>query len=46
MQNAGFSNVFSRFILTVPAAGTFLRLVDQAFSRAPFGAQYYTLGRS
>jgi SAM-dependent methyltransferase len=45
MQGAGFSNVFSRFILTIPAAGSFLRLLDQAFSRAPFGAQYYTLGR-
>jgi ubiquinone/menaquinone biosynthesis C-methylase UbiE len=45
MQAAGFNNVFSRFILTVPAAGTLLHLLDQAFSRAPFGAQYYTLGR-
>lgn len=45
MQNAGFKNVFSRFILTLPAAGSFLRLLDQAFSRAPFGAQYYTVGR-
>ena len=45
MQNAGFKNVFSRFILTVPAAGSFLRLLDQAFSRAPLGAQYYTRGR-
>ena len=46
MQDAGFTNVFSRFILTVPTAGAFLRLLDRAFSRAPFGAQYYTLGRS
>ena len=45
MRNAGFKDVFSRFILTVPTAGSFLRLLDQAFSRAPFGAQYYTLGR-
>ena len=45
MQSAGFKNIFSRFILTVPAAGSLLRVLDQVFSRAPFGAQYYTLGR-
>jgi len=45
MQGAGFKDIFSRFILTVPAAGSLLRVLDQAFSRAPFGAQYYTLGR-
>jgi SAM-dependent methyltransferase len=45
MQDAGFKDVFSRFILTLPPAGGFLRRLDQAFSRAPFGAQYYTLGR-
>jgi SAM-dependent methyltransferase len=45
MLNAGFQEVFSRFILTVPPAGPLLRYVDRIFSRLPFGAQYYTCGR-
>jgi SAM-dependent methyltransferase len=44
IRNAGFQNVTSRFILTVPAAGSFLRRVDRLFSRFPIGAQYYTTG--
>jgi SAM-dependent methyltransferase len=45
MQTGGFHDVFTRFILTVPPAGSLLRLLDQAFSRAPFGAQYFTVGQ-
>lgn len=39
--DAGFDNVESRFILSVPAANRFLRGVDRVFSGLPFGAQYY-----
>lgn len=45
MRNAGFQNITSRFILTVPAAGSFLHRVDRMFSKLPLGAQYYTFGR-
>lgn len=38
---AGFKDVESRFILSVPAAGKTLRRVDAIFSKLPFGAQYY-----
>jgi len=44
MRAAGFQSVSTRFILTIPAAGTFLRRLDQVFSRLPLGAQYYTVG--
>lgn len=45
MRNAGFREVVSRFILTIPAAGPLLHQVDRIFSRLPIGAQYYTVGR-
>ena len=38
MRDAGFRNVYSRFILTIPAGGPALR-VDRMFSRRPLGAQ-------
>ncbi|WP_163266355.1 class I SAM-dependent methyltransferase [Chelativorans alearense] len=38
---AGFRNVTSRFILSVPAAGSAMRTLDRVFSRLPLGAQYY-----
>jgi SAM-dependent methyltransferase len=43
MRDAGFRDVHSRFILTIPASGPALR-IDRMFSRLPLGAQYYTLG--
>jgi ubiquinone/menaquinone biosynthesis C-methylase UbiE len=44
MQAAGFQAVKSRFILSVPAKGAFLRRVDRVFARLPLGAQYYASG--
>jgi SAM-dependent methyltransferase len=44
LKGAGFRNVVTRFILTVPALGS-LRIADRFFSRLPIGAQYYTLGQ-
>ena len=41
MSTAGFKQVHSRFILSIPAANTWLRRVDGLFSRLHFGAQYY-----
>ncbi len=41
LNEAGFSKVDARFILSVPAAGRIMRIFDKAFSRLPFGAQYY-----
>jgi SAM-dependent methyltransferase len=45
MNDSGFREVTSRFILTIPAAGSILRRIDRLFSRIPIGAQYYTVGR-
>jgi ubiquinone/menaquinone biosynthesis C-methylase UbiE len=45
LQQGNFSEIATRFILTVPAANKFLRTVDRCFSKLPFGAQYYTSGR-
>ncbi|MCA0425365.1 MAG: class I SAM-dependent methyltransferase, partial [Proteobacteria bacterium] len=45
MEDAGFSAIHSRHILSVPAAGRLLRNVDRIFARLPFGAQFYTAGR-
>jgi SAM-dependent methyltransferase len=39
---AGFTQVHSRFILSIPAANAWLRRVDGLFSGLRFGAQYYT----
>jgi ubiquinone/menaquinone biosynthesis C-methylase UbiE len=44
-EGAGFSDVKSRFILSIPAANKFLRQVDGIFSSVPFGAQYYVSGK-
>jgi len=41
LRQAGFQDVRSKFILSVPAANRFLRRVDGLFSAMPFGAQYY-----
>ncbi|MRG53973.1 methyltransferase domain-containing protein [Phyllobacterium sp. SYP-B3895] len=40
-HDAGFANISSRSILTVPAANKMLRKLDQVFGRLPIGAQYY-----
>jgi 2-polyprenyl-3-methyl-5-hydroxy-6-metoxy-1,4-benzoquinol methylase len=44
LRRAGFQDVSSSFILTVPAGGVFLRRIDRLFSRLSMGAQYYTIG--
>jgi ubiquinone/menaquinone biosynthesis C-methylase UbiE len=44
MREAGFLNISSRFILTVPPSGPVLRNIDRLFFRLPFGAQYCTSG--
>jgi SAM-dependent methyltransferase len=44
LQDAGFSGVKTRFILSVPAKNKLLRSFDRLFSWAPFGAQYYVSG--
>jgi len=46
LDEAGFRDVDTRFILAVPARGRMLRAVDQLFSRLPIGAQYFTVGRA
>jgi SAM-dependent methyltransferase len=46
LDEAGFRDVDTRFILTVPARGRMLHAVDQLFSRLPLGAQYFTVGRA
>lgn len=46
LREAGFRDISTRFILTIPAAGRVLRTVDRVFSRIPFGAQYFTVGRA
>jgi SAM-dependent methyltransferase len=46
MATAGFQAIATRFILTVPAIGAVLRAVDRLLGTLPFGAQYYTIGRS
>jgi SAM-dependent methyltransferase len=45
MSQAGFNDIESRFILTIPAGTRALRALDRLFSRVPLGAQYYTVGR-
>jgi ubiquinone/menaquinone biosynthesis C-methylase UbiE len=40
-EDAGFSELRTRSILTIPAAGAALRFVDQFFGRLPLGAQYF-----
>lgn len=45
LDEAGFRDIDTRFILTLPAKGRMLRAVDQLFARIPLGAQYFTVGR-
>jgi SAM-dependent methyltransferase len=46
LREAGFRDISTRFILTIPAAGRILRKVDRLFSRIPLGAQYFTVGHA
>jgi SAM-dependent methyltransferase len=46
LAEAGFRQIESRFILTVPAKGRRLRELDRMFARLPFGAQYYCAARA
>jgi SAM-dependent methyltransferase len=46
LGEAGFRDISTRFILTIPAAGRILRTVDRLFSRIPVGAQYFTVGHA
>jgi SAM-dependent methyltransferase len=45
LKDAGFQQIYSRFILTIPAKGSLLREIDRLFAHLPVGAQYYTVGR-
>lgn len=44
LRGAGFGDVSTRYIFSIPPSGRLLRKVDRLFSLLPFGAQYYTLG--
>ncbi len=44
LRDAGFGDISTRYIFSIPPAGALLRKVDRLFSLLPFGAQYYTLG--
>lgn len=44
LRDAGFGEVSTRYIFSIPPAGPLLRRVDRLFSLLPFGAQYYTIG--
>jgi SAM-dependent methyltransferase len=46
LSSSGFSNITTRYIFAVPAAGRLLRRIDRLFSLLPLGAQYYTVGTS
>ena len=46
LSASGFSDIKTRYIFAVPAAGRLLRGIDRLFSLLPLGAQYYTLGTS
>jgi SAM-dependent methyltransferase len=46
LGEAGFRDISTRFILTIPAAGRILRTVDRLFSRIPLGGQYFAVGRA
>lgn len=45
MRDAGFANIKSRNILFTPFAHRVFRWLDKVLGRAPFGAQYYSIGR-
>lgn len=44
LTNAGFEQVYSKFIISIPPANKILRRFDLLFSFIGLGAQYYTLG--
>jgi SAM-dependent methyltransferase len=44
LVEAGFRDVYTRFILTLPASGR-MRALDKIFARMSLGAQYFTVGR-
>lgn len=46
LAEAGFQQIASRFILTIPAKGRLLREIDRLFGRLPLGAQYYCAARA
>jgi SAM-dependent methyltransferase len=46
LAEAGFRQVTTRFILSIPAKGRLLRQVDGLFARLPFGAQYFCAARA
>ena len=46
LKEAGFIQIYSRFILAVPAKGRILRRIDLLFAKMPIGAQYFTVGRA
>ena len=46
LAEAGFREISTRFILSVPAKGRVWRGIDRLFARMPFGAQYYSVART
>ena len=46
MSDAGFNEVRSRHILSIPAVRPVLRRIDRGLGIAPFGAQYFAMGRA
>jgi SAM-dependent methyltransferase len=46
LGEAGFREISTRFILSVPAKGRVLRRIDRLFARLPVGAQYYSVARA
>jgi SAM-dependent methyltransferase len=46
LAEAGFRQISTRFILSVPAKGRLLRAIDRLFARMPLGAQYFSAARA
>jgi SAM-dependent methyltransferase len=46
LADAGFREISTRFILSIPARGRTWRRIDRLFARLPFGAQYYSVARA
>lgn len=44
MQGAGFQDIRTRSILSIPSAGPLTRRIDLQLGRLPFGAQYFVRG--
>jgi SAM-dependent methyltransferase len=44
LRDAGFGDISTRYVFSIPPAGPLLRKIDRLFSLLPFGAQYYTFG--